>query len=71
MGVWERSPAGLAIAKRNPSLMSSFQEALPDVKDEDVIGSPYCVRRYVAGRAFGGESGLAAAGQRSLPAACG
>jgi hypothetical protein len=67
MGVWERSPAGLAIAKSNPSLMASFREALPDLKDEDIVGSPYCVRRYVADAAFGGESGLAAA-RRALAA---
>jgi hypothetical protein len=67
MGVWERSPAGLAIAKNNPSLMASFREALPDLKDEDIVGSPYCVRRYVADPTFGGAAGLAAA-RRSLAA---
>src|SRR5690242_15302880 len=67
MGVWERSPAGLAIAKSNASLMASFREALPDLQDEDIVGSPYCVRRYVADAAFGGKSGLAAA-RRALAA---
>ncbi|HLH59398.1 MAG TPA: alpha-amylase family glycosyl hydrolase [Streptosporangiaceae bacterium] len=61
MGVWERSPAGLALANANPSLQASFREALPDLRPEDVIGSPYCVRRYVAEPAFGGPGGLAAA----------
>jgi len=44
MGVWERSPAGLALANANPELQASFREALPDLRPEDVIGSPYCVR---------------------------
>ena len=48
MGVWERSPAGLALANANQELQASFREALPDLRPEDVIGSPYCVRRYVA-----------------------
>ena len=61
MGVWERSPAGLALARANPELMNSFRDALPDVKPEDVFGSPYCVRRYVVDPAFGGHEGLAAA----------
>ena len=61
MGVWERSPAGRALALANPELMSSFRDALPDLKPEDVIGSPYCVRRYVVDARFGGPEGLAAA----------
>jgi Alpha amylase, catalytic domain len=61
MGVWERSPAGLALALANTELQTSFAEALPDVQREDVIGSPYCVRRYVVDAAFGGPEALAAA----------
>ena len=61
MGVWERSPAGLAIANDNPALWADFRNALPDVRSVDVIGSPYCVRRYVVDAAFGGPDGLAAA----------
>jgi hypothetical protein len=67
MGVWERSPAGLAVARANDELMASFRDALPDLRDEDVIGSPYCVRRYVADAAFGGPTGLATA-RRELAA---
>jgi len=47
MGVWERSPAGLSIAQANEELRRSWREALPDVRPEDVVGSPYCVRGYV------------------------
>jgi mannosylglycerate hydrolase MGH1-like protein len=61
MGVWERSPAGLAIAHADATLRESFRAALPDVRDGDVIGSPYCVRRYVVDEIFGGPDGLAAA----------
>ncbi len=61
MGVWERSPDGLALANANPGLLESFREALPDLAAGDIIGSPYCVRRYVADERFGGPRGLAAA----------
>jgi hypothetical protein len=61
MGVWERSPAGLALANANAGLQDSFRSALPDLRPDDVIGSPYCVRRYVADESFGGPAGLAAA----------
>jgi hypothetical protein len=61
MGVWERSPAGLAVAKSTPDLQASWRQVLPDLRPDDVIGSPYCVRRYHVDAAFGGSEGLAAA----------
>ena len=61
MGVWARSPAGLAIALTNPDVDAGNRAALGDLRPEDVIGSPYCVRDYVVDDRFGGPSGLAAA----------
>jgi len=61
MGVWERSPAGIAIANRNENLLRDFQRALPDFNPEDNVGSPYCVRRYVVDKRLGGPEGLAMA----------
>jgi hypothetical protein len=61
MGVWERSPAGLEVAGRDDGLQASFRAALPDLTSNDVVGSPYCVRRYVVDERLGGPEGLAAA----------
>ena len=61
MGVWERSPAGLAVALANRGLREEFHRALPDVGPEDIAASPYCIRRYVVDGRFGGRAGLAAA----------
>jgi glycosidase len=61
MGVWERSPAGIAIANRNENLLNDFRRVLPDFRLEDNVGSPYCVRRYVVDQHFGGPNGLAIA----------
>jgi hypothetical protein len=61
MGVWERSPAGRRIAIGRPDLLDEFRRALPDFTDADVVGSPYCVRRYVVDERLGGPAGLAAA----------
>ena len=61
MGVWERSPAGIAIANKNKSLVDDFRRALPDFRMEDNVGSPYCIRRYVVDEHFGGPKGLATA----------
>lgn len=61
MGVWERSPAGVAIANQNPNLLEDFRRALPDFRSEDNVGSPYCVRRYTVDQHLGGRDGLAVA----------
>src|SRR3954451_9355974 len=61
MGVWERSSAGIAVAQRNEGLLSDFHRALPDFTAADNVGSPYCVRDYVADQHLGGPAGLAAA----------
>jgi hypothetical protein len=61
MGVWERSPAGIAIALANEGLTGSFRRALPDFTTEDVVGSPYCIRDYAVDPHLGGPAGLAAA----------
>jgi hypothetical protein len=61
MGVWQRSPEGLRIALRDPNLDAGNRAALPDLRAEDVIGSPYCVRDYVADERFGETAALAAA----------
>jgi Alpha amylase, catalytic domain len=58
MGVWERSPAGKAIANANAALIAEFQRVLPDYRTEDNVGSPYCVRRYVVDPHLGGREGL-------------
>jgi hypothetical protein len=61
MGVWERSPAGMAIAMTDEGLVAGFRKALPDFRDEDVVGSPYCIRRYDVDQRLGGRVGLAVA----------
>lgn len=61
MGVWERSPAGIAIANQNQGLLADFKRALHDFHSDDNVGSPYCVRRYVVDQHLGGSEALATA----------
>src|ERR1700733_11662857 len=61
MGVWERSPAGIAIANQNKTLVDEFRRVLPDFKSQDNVGSPYGIRRYVVDGHLGGAEGLAVA----------
>jgi hypothetical protein len=61
MGVWERSPAGRLVALEDPGFRAATAAALPGARDEDIVGSPYCVRGYNVDPALGGRAGLAAA----------
>ncbi len=61
MGVWQRSPAGVALALASPDQVAGFRAALPDLSDADVIGSAYCIRGYTVDGRFGGRAGLATA----------
>ena len=61
MGVWARSPAGSVIARTETGVRRELEDALPDLTDEDVVGSPYSVRAYTVDPRLGGNEGLAAA----------
>ncbi|MBW7959409.1 MAG: alpha-amylase [Anaerolineae bacterium] len=61
MGVWQPSPAGLAIVLARQSWLALCSAALPDMRPEDIAGSPYCVRNYETDQALGGRDGLAKA----------
>jgi Alpha amylase, catalytic domain len=61
MGVWQRSAFGRAVALADPGLLAGYRAVLPDLRDDDVFGSPYCVADYVVDARFGGPSGLATA----------
>jgi glycosidase len=61
MGVWQRSPASIAIANRNDSLLDEFKRSLADFQPQDNIGSAYSVRSYDVDQRLGGTEGLALA----------
>ncbi|HVM20282.1 MAG TPA: alpha-amylase family glycosyl hydrolase [Egibacteraceae bacterium] len=61
MGVWERSPVGAAIARTEPGVRAELAAALADLTDDDIVGSPYCIRAYTVDAHLGGDDGLAAA----------
>ena len=58
MGVWQRSPVGVAIGLDEPPLVDTFRETLPDYTDDDVVGSAYCIRDYVVDDHLGGPTAL-------------
>ena len=60
MGVWERSPAGIAVSMRNDALVTEFRRLLPDFTAQDNVGSAYCVKDYRVDARLGGPKGLGA-----------
>lgn len=54
MGVWQRSPEAVKLAKENPEL----KKTLPDLKDQDILGSAYSIHKYEVDARFGGNAGL-------------
>ena len=58
MGVWQRSPAGVAIGLDEETLVDSFRDALDDFTVDDVVGSPYCVEYYMVDKHLGGPAAL-------------
>lgn len=62
MGVSERSPVGVQIARDYGPFQEEFPQILPNYHvEEDLVGSPYCVRRYRVDEHLGGPEGLATA----------
>ncbi len=64
MGVWQRSPGGRKCAFEDPSLLKSYDQALPGWKPEDVLGSPYAVFSYILDERLGRPDDLKKARRR-------
>ncbi len=58
MGAWETGPIGQAIARSHAGLREDYTKALPDVMDNDIVGSPYAVQAYETARALGGREAM-------------
>lgn len=56
MGVWQRNPESRDSAR---NYIHEYRHALPDVTEEDVIGSAYAIGAYEVDARLGGRAGLA------------
>jgi hypothetical protein len=59
MGVWQTGPAGREVSRSQPSWRQEYLVVLPDLKDEDITGSPFAVQGYTVHADFGGDDALA------------
>lgn len=61
MGIWQRNPAGRQSAL---NYIHEYEQALPDVTADDVIGSAYAIGDYQVDARLGGREALAQLRQR-------
>lgn len=64
MGVWTTGKVGLEIARSGVNLREEYRKVLPDLTDDDIIGSPYAVQSYTVSRGLGGNAALLALRKR-------
>jgi glycosidase len=58
-GVWQTGPAGRIISRTHQGWRDDFRKALPDLREEDICGSPFAVQAYSVHADFGGDAALA------------
>ncbi len=58
LGVWQTGAAGRRISRSNPAWQEGYHHALPDLRPDDIGGSPYAISDYSADAAFGGNAAL-------------
>jgi hypothetical protein len=59
LSVWQTGPAGRAISRGNPEWRREFQQELPDLQEQDIVGSGFAITGYTAHVDLGGDAALA------------
>jgi hypothetical protein len=64
LSVWQTGQAGQRVSRTNPEWRKEFQEALPDLCEEDIPGSGFAIAGYTVAQSLGGDAALARLRQR-------
>jgi hypothetical protein len=59
LGVWQTGAAARVVSRSNPAIVEECRRELPDLRDEDICGSPFAIVAYRAHADFGGDPALA------------
>ncbi len=59
LSVWQTGAAGQESSRNNPEWRKEFQETLPDLREEDIVGSGFAITGYVVAENLGGDAALA------------
>src|SRR5262245_36253046 len=50
LGVWQTGAAAREISRSDPKLREEFRKTLPDLREEDIVGSPFAIVAYEVNR---------------------
>jgi glycosidase len=64
LSVWQTGAAGQRVSRTNPEWRKEFQETLPDLREEDILGSGFAITGYTVSESLGGDAALVRLRQR-------
>ncbi len=64
LSVWQTGPAGQRVSRTNPEWRREFQQTLPDLCEDDILGSGFAITGYTVAKSLGGDAALARLRQR-------
>lgn len=59
LGVWTTGPAARAVSRGRADWRAGFARDLPDLREDDITGSPFAIQAYDVAPEFGGDAALA------------
>src|SRR5207248_1608554 len=59
LGVWTTGQVARAVSRARRDWREAFARDLPDLRDEDITGSPFAVQAYDVSPEYGGDAALA------------
>ncbi len=59
LSVWRTGPAGQQVSRTNHEWRKEFQNTLPDLREEDIVGSGFAITGYTVSPGLSGEAALA------------
>src|SRR5262245_9515033 len=58
LGIWQTGKMAREVSLGNAEWRKEYREQLPDLKDEDITGSPFAIQSYAPSVDFGGREAL-------------
>jgi hypothetical protein len=64
LGVWQTGDAGRRVSRENPAIREDCERTLPDLTDDDIVGSCFAITGFEVHERLGGDAALARLRQR-------
>ncbi|HEY3359759.1 MAG TPA: alpha-amylase family glycosyl hydrolase [Polyangia bacterium] len=59
LGMWQTGPLSRQVSRTRPENVEECRAVLPDLRPDDICGSPFAIQSYTAHEDFGGDAALA------------